>query len=80
MANFANLRDAEKAHQRVRDGVDSVFPKLPSYAVAGLPTAGDHSGKMAYVTDGASGNPILAFSNSAFWARSDTGSAVSAGA
>lgn len=49
---------------------------LPTYEVASLPTA--VAGGIIYVSDGAAGSPILAFSDGTNWLRSDTGAAVAA--
>jgi hypothetical protein len=47
-----------------------------TFTVATLPTA--VASGIIYVSDGAAGSPILAFSNGTNWLRSDTGAAVSA--
>lgn len=47
---------------------------LPTYAVAALPDA--VAGGMIYVSDGAAGSPILAFSDGTDWLRCDTAAAV----
>jgi hypothetical protein len=49
-----------------------------SYTVGTLPAAGANTGRMVYVTNGAVGAPILAFSDGTNWLRSDTRAAVSA--
>jgi hypothetical protein len=49
-----------------------------SYTVGTLPAAGANTGRMVYVTNGAVGAPILAFSDGTNWLRSDTRTAVSA--
>jgi len=59
------------------DIIDS-FSELPEYAVAGLPAAADNFKKIVYVSDGAAGSPVLAFSDGTDWLRSDTLTAVSA--
>lgn len=46
--------------------------------VSELPSASDYEGVILYVSDGAAGSPILAFSDGSNWLRSDTGAAVSA--
>ena len=53
--------------------------KVPTYTVATAPsavTAG--AGTVAYVSDGAAGSAILAFSDGTNWKRSDTGGTIAA--
>jgi hypothetical protein len=47
----------------------------PTFTVADLPTV--KAGGVIYVSDGAAGNPILAYSDGSNWLRSDTRAAVS---
>ena len=47
-----------------------------SYTVASAPTASDWTGKTIYVSNGAAGSPILAFSDGTNWLRSDTAAAI----
>jgi len=49
---------------------------LPTYTVATLPDPA--AGGIIYVSNGAAGSPILAFSDGASWLRSDTAAAVAA--
>lgn len=49
-----------------------------AYTVATAPTASDWTSKTIYVSNGAAGSPILAFSNGTNWLRSDTGAAIAA--
>lgn len=57
----------------------SGYVTVPSTDVAGAPAAtGFTAGTLVYVTDGAAGSPILAFSDGTNWLRSDTGGAISA--
>lgn len=51
--------------------------ELPTYTVATVPSAAV-AGGIIYVSDGAAGSPILAFSDGANWKRSDTGATVAA--
>lgn len=51
---------------------------LDEYAVAGLPAAADHKGKMIFVSNGASGSACLAYSNGTNWLRVVLGAAVAA--
>jgi hypothetical protein len=53
--------------------------KLPSYTVATLPAASAaNMGSLVYCSDGAAGNPCLAFSSGSAWLQVAIGSAVSA--
>jgi len=53
--------------------------KVPTYTVATAPSASDAgAGTLVYVSDGAAGSAILAFSNGTDWKRSDTGETISA--
>jgi hypothetical protein len=52
---------------------------VPTYTVANAPsavTAG--AGSVAYVSNGAAGSAILAFSDGTNWKRSDTGATIAA--
>jgi hypothetical protein len=51
--------------------------QVPTYDVAGAPAATGIAGSIIYVSDGAAGSPILAFSDGTDWLRSDTGAAIS---
>ena len=51
--------------------------QVPTYTVATAPSAAGIAGSLIYVSDGAAGSPILAFSNGTDWLRSDTGAAIS---
>ena len=46
-----------------------------SYTVATVPPASP-AGQLIYVSNGAAGSPILAFSNGTNWLRCDTGAAI----
>lgn len=51
----------------------TVFPvRLPTYTVATVPAASAHTGAMIYVSNGAAGLPVVAFSDGASWLRVDT--------
>lgn len=56
--------------------VGLLFPQ--SYTVATLPSAAASTGAQVYVTDGAAGLPIMAFSDGTDWLRCDTRAAVAA--
>lgn len=49
-----------------------------AYTVANAPTASSYTGRSIYVSNGAAGSPILAFSNGTNWLRCDTLAAISA--
>ena len=51
--------------------------QVPTYAVATAPAATSIAGTVIFVSDGAAGSPILAFSDGTDWLRSDTGAAIS---
>ena len=48
---------------------------LPTFTVASLPTV--ETGTLIYVSDGAAGNPVVAFGDGSNWLRCDTRAAVS---
>ena len=50
---------------------------LPTYTVATAPAAAT-AGSIAYISDGAGGNPVVAFSNGTDWLRVDTRAAIAA--
>lgn len=53
--------------------------KVPTYTVATAPSASSAgAGTVIYVTDGAAGSAILAFSDGTNWKRSDTGGTITA--
>ena len=53
--------------------------KVPTYTVANAPSASDAgAGTIVYVSNGAAGAAIMAFSNGTDWKRSDTGATISA--
>jgi len=49
---------------------------LDSFAVAGLPDPAKHARKMVFVSNGAAGQPCLAYSNGVNWLRLVFGAAV----
>jgi hypothetical protein len=51
---------------------------LAIYAVAGVPAASSYAGHMIYVSNGAAGNSVVAFSNGTNWLRCDNLAAISA--
>lgn len=51
---------------------------LQTYTVATVPAAASHTGRLIYVSDGAAGNPIVAFSDGTNWLRCDTAAAIAA--
>ena len=52
--------------------------KVPTYTVAGAPSAASLAGTVIYVSNGAAGAPVLAFSNGTNWLRVDTLATISA--
>ena len=53
--------------------------RVPTYTVAGAPSAATAgAGTVIYVSNGAAGSPILAFSDGTNWKRSDTGGTIAA--
>ena len=48
---------------------------LPTFTVASLPTV--ETGTLIYVSNGAAGNPVVAFGDGSNWLRCDTRAAVS---
>jgi hypothetical protein len=53
--------------------------KVPTYTVAGAPSASDAgAGTIIYVSNGAAGSAIIAFSDGTNWKRSDTGGTIAA--
>lgn len=51
---------------------------LNAFTVATLPSAADWPNTVVFVTNGAAGNPVLAFSDGTNWLRCDTRAAVAA--
>ena len=52
---------------------------VPTYTVANAPSAATAgAGTVVYVSNGAAGSAILAFSNGTDWKRSDTGATIAA--
>jgi len=51
--------------------------QLYPYTVATVPLASKNEGSLIYVSNGAAGSPILAFSDGVDWLRSDTKAAIS---
>lgn len=52
--------------------------QLPTYTVANAPSAESLAGTVIYVSNGAAGSPIVAFSDGTDWKRCDTGATISA--
>ena len=53
--------------------------QVPTYTVATAPSAATAgAGTVVYVSDGAAGSAILAFSDGTNWKRSDTGGTIAA--
>lgn len=49
-----------------------------AYTVATAPAAASHTGRIIYVSDGATGSPCLAYSNGTNWLRITIGAAIAA--
>lgn len=49
---------------------------LPSHTVANAPDPTQNGSRTIFVTDGAAGAPVLAFSDGTDWLRSDTRAAI----
>ena len=49
-----------------------------TFTVATVPTANTNTGGQIYVSNGANGSPIIAFSNGSAWLRCDTAGVLSA--
>lgn len=61
-----------------RSGFDQAIT-LPSYTVATVPSAsGEGAGSLLYVTDGAAGEGVPAYSDGTDWRRVDTRAVISA--
>lgn len=52
--------------------------QLTGYTVAGVPAAADNARRLIFVSNGAAGSPVVAFSNGTNWLRVDTLAAISA--
>ena len=52
--------------------------KFPTYTVATAPSAASIAGTTIYVSNGAAGSPVLAFSDGTNWKRVDTLATISA--
>ena len=50
----------------------------PTFTVATVPSAAGNTGVAIYVSNGAAGSPVLAFSNGTDWLRCDTLAAIAA--
>jgi hypothetical protein len=60
------------------NGFEGVI-KVPTYTVASAPSAATAgAGTVIYVSNGAAGSPILAFSDGTNFKRSDTGATIAA--
>lgn len=72
---------ARDAHRCIAAGIVQILrqrpTRLPTYTVATVPPASGWAGAAIYVSDGASGQPMVAFSSGSAWLRSDTGNPIS---
>ena len=55
----------------------AMMVEFQAYTVATVPSASP-AGQMIYVSNGAAGQPVMAFSNGSTWRRVDTLAAISA--
>jgi hypothetical protein len=77
MSMTPEVRRGDVGYRKINEALlDAVT--LDSYAVAGLPAANLHTGKLVFVSNGASGAACLAYSNGTNWLRIVLGAAVSA--
>lgn len=53
------------------------MPELPEFTCATAPDATVHKRGLIYVSDGAAGSPVVAFSDGTDWLRVDTLAAIS---
>jgi hypothetical protein len=51
---------------------------LPTYTVSNAPSASANARRLIYVSNGAAGSPVVAFSNGTNWLRCDTLATISA--
>ena len=66
-----------KSRERINN-LESTTVTLNAFAVADLPPAADWANTVVFVSDGAAGDPVLAFSNGTNWLRCDTLATVAA--
>lgn len=78
-ADLVNSNNATALKLNADATISSPLPaKLPSYTVASVPAAASFTGALIYVSNGAAGSPMVAFSNGTNWLRVDTGGAIAA--
>lgn len=58
--------------------IHTAIISLETFTVANAPDATAYPDGVIKTSNGAAGNPILAFSNGTNWLRSDTGAAIAA--
>lgn len=76
---YSNLTAINATIDSLTAGITAVGPvQLATYTVATVPAAADNTGAMIYVSNGAAGSPIVAFSDGTDWLRVDTAAAVAA--
>lgn len=71
----SNHADGQSSGHTSINGANS-FAQPFAYTVATAPTASNWTGENIYVSNGAAGSAILAFSDGTNWLRSDTGAAI----
>ena len=77
MAITPTLRRGQTGTRAKNAVLDDVV-RLDSFAVAAVPAAAAHTGKLIHVSNGAAGSPCLAYSNGTSWLRITLGAAVAA--
>lgn len=73
-AEAGSLRDTGKLLEELAN--PSGPAQLNAVTVANAPPAAEYLGCILYVSNGAAGAPILAFSDGTNWKRSDTGATI----
>lgn len=63
---------------KVRGDKINAAATLPTYTVATVPSASENKNRLIAVSNGAAGQPCLAFSNGTAWVRVVFGAAVNA--
>lgn len=64
--------------RQVINHLECTTATLSAFEVADLPAAADWVGTLVYVSNGAGGLPVVAFSDGSNWLRCDTRAAVAA--
>jgi hypothetical protein len=75
MSISPSVKRGKQGAKAVSKALDDAI-RLDSFAVAALPAAASHTGKLVHCTNGAAGSPCLAYSNGTDWLRIVLGAAV----